>query len=149
MGEMANRLVRQVMALVEHVEGLARIGQDGAAAQGQVSQDQVVVGDDHVDLGHPFARLVEGALLEVRAMSVGALAVIGGELRPMRVVDRLRPAVAVAVPAVAGQAFDHLVEQLAAGLVDIDVEPSSANSCAVALCAWPSCSSTSSLDRHR
>lgn len=122
MGEMANRLVRQVMALVEHVESLARIGQDGAAAQGQVSQDQVVVGDDHIDLGHPFARLVEGALLEVRAMSVGALAVIGGELRPMRVVDRLRPAVAVAVPAVAGQAFDHLVEQLAAGLVDVDVE---------------------------
>ncbi|MCY1513627.1 hypothetical protein D9M68_481360 [compost metagenome] len=122
-GEMADRLVRQVMALVEHVEGVARVGQHRAAAEGQVGEHHVVVGDDHVDLGHAFARLVEGALLEVRAMAVGALAVVGGQARPVGVLQGFRPAVAVAVPAVAGELLDHLGEQLLALLVDVDAKP--------------------------
>ena len=121
-GEVADGLVRQVMALVEHVDGLARVRQHGAAAQGQVGQDHVVVGDDHVDLGHALARLVEGALLEIRAVAVGALAVVGGQGAPDLVFQLLGPAVAVAVPAVAGELLDHLAVELLAVLVDVDAE---------------------------
>ena len=122
MGEVADGLVRQVVAFVEHIEGVAGIGQDGAAAQGQVGQHQVMVGDDDVDLGHAFARLVESTLLEIRAMAIGALAVVGGDARPLDVLDGFRPAVAIAVPAIAGQALDHLAEQLVGRLVHIDLE---------------------------
>ncbi|MNQ40445.1 hypothetical protein D3C85_540970 [compost metagenome] len=55
-------------------------------------------------------------------MALGALAVVGGDAGPVLVLDRLGPGVAVAVPAVAGKALDHLVEQLLALLVDIDPE---------------------------
>uniref|UniRef100_A0A1I7Y2S6 ABC transporter ATP-binding protein n=1 Tax=Steinernema glaseri TaxID=37863 RepID=A0A1I7Y2S6_9BILA len=70
MGEMADGLVGQVMAFVEHVDGVARVGQHGAAAQGQ----------------------------------------------------GLWPAVAVAVPFVAGQLLDHAGEQLLTGLVHLDAK---------------------------
>ncbi|MCY1402785.1 hypothetical protein D9M71_179420 [compost metagenome] len=122
MGEVADGLVRQMVAFVEHVDGVARVGQHGATAQGQVGQDHVVVGDDHIHLGHAFPRPVEGALLEVRAMALGALAVVGGDPRPVLVLDGFGPGIAIAVPAVAGKAFDHLVEQLLALFVHIDTE---------------------------
>ncbi|MNP47039.1 hypothetical protein D3C76_1410760 [compost metagenome] len=76
---MADGLVRQVVAFVEHVQGVAGVGQHRAATQGQVSQDHVMVGHDHVDLAHAFARLVEHALLEVRAVAARALAMVGGQ----------------------------------------------------------------------
>ncbi|MCY1173450.1 hypothetical protein D9M73_136100 [compost metagenome] len=81
-----------------------------------------MVSDDHVDLAHAFAGLVEGALAEVRAMTVGALAVVGGQARPVGVFKRGGPTVAVAVPLIAGEFFDHAGEQLLAGLVDLDLE---------------------------
>ena len=83
MGEMANGLVWQVVAFVEHIEGVAWVGQYRTATQGKVSQYHIVVGDDDIYLAHAFARLVEGALAEVRAMAVGALAVVGGQARPV------------------------------------------------------------------
>ncbi|MNG93870.1 hypothetical protein D3C79_528540 [compost metagenome] len=85
MSEVADGLVWQVVAFVEHVHGVARVRQHRAAAQGQVGQDHVVVGDDHIDLAHAFAGLVEHALLEVRAMTAGALAMVGGQARPVLV----------------------------------------------------------------
>ncbi len=101
---------------------VARIGQHRAAAQGQVGQDHVVVGDDHIDLAHAFAGLIEGALAEVRAMTVGALAVIGGQARPVGVFQGGGPAVAIAVPFIAGQFLDHAGKQLLTGLIDLDLE---------------------------
>jgi hypothetical protein len=120
--EMADGLVRQVMTFVEHVEGVAWIGQDRTAAQREVSQDHVVVGDDDVDLSHAFARFIESALLKIRTMSVGALAVIGGQTRPVLIRQLLGPTVAVAVPFVAGKLLDHVSEELLTGLVDLDLE---------------------------
>ena len=110
------------MAFVEHVKGVARVRQHRTAAQGQVSQDHVMVGDDDVDLAHALACLVEGALLKVRTMAVGALAVIGSQLRPACVFQLFRPAVTVAVPFIAGEFFDHRGEQLLALLIHIDLE---------------------------
>ncbi len=55
-------------------------------------------------------------------MAIGALAVVGGDARPLDVLDGLRPAVAIAVPAIAGQALDHLAEQFVGCLVNIDLE---------------------------
>ena len=121
-GEVADGLVRQVVALVEHIDGFARVGQYRAAAKRQIGQHHVVVGDDHVDLAHALARLVEGALLEIRAMTVGALAVVGGQLRPANVLQLLRPAIAVAIPFIAGELLDHRGEQLLALLVDVDAK---------------------------
>ena len=74
------------------------------------------------DLGHALARLVEGALLEIRAVAVGALAVVGGQGAPDLVFQLLGPAVAVAVPAVAGELLDHLAVELLAVLIDVDAE---------------------------
>ncbi|MNO67271.1 hypothetical protein D3C76_580740 [compost metagenome] len=121
-GEMADGLVGQVMAFVEHVHGVARVGQHRAAAQGQVGQDHVMVGDNHIDLAHAFPGLVERALLEVRAVAVGALAVVGGQARPVLIFQGLGPAVAVAVPFVTGKLLDHAGEQLLAGFIDLDLE---------------------------
>ncbi|MNQ41395.1 hypothetical protein D3C85_550690 [compost metagenome] len=81
-----------------------------------------MVGDDHVDLAHAFTGLVEGALAEVRTMAPGALAVVGGQARPVLVFQGLGPAVPVAIPAVAGKLLDHAGEQLLAGFVDLDPE---------------------------
>ena len=122
MGEVADGLVRQVVAFVEHVDGVARVGQHRAAPQRQVRQHHVVVGDDHIDLGHAFTRLVEGALLEIRAMPTGTLAVIGGQPRPVRVGQLFRPGIAIAVPAIAGEFFDHAAEQFLTALVDIEAK---------------------------
>ena len=122
MGEVTDGLVRQVMSFVEDVDGVTWIGQHRTAAKGQVSQNHVVVGDDHIDLGHALARLVERALLKVRAMPAGALTVIRGELRPVRIAHLLRPAVAVAIPAITRQLLDHAGEELLAALVDLDAE---------------------------
>jgi hypothetical protein len=122
MGEVADRLVRQMMAFVEHIKGVARIGQHSAAAECQVGQHHVVVGDYHIDLAHALASLVERALLEVRTMAIGALAVVGCQLRPARVLKLFGPAVAVAIPFIAGELFHHGEEQLLALLVDVDPE---------------------------
>ncbi len=122
MGEMADGLVWQVMAFVEHVDRVARIRQHRTAAQGQVGQDHVVVGDDDVDLAHAFAGLVEGALAEVRAVAVGALAMVGGQAGPVGVFQGGGPTVAVAVPFIAGQLLDHAGEQLLAGFIHLDLE---------------------------
>ena len=122
MGEMANGLVWQVVAFVEHIEGVAWVGQYRTATQGKVSQYHIVVGDDDIHLAHAFARLVEGALAEVGAMAVGALAVVGGQARPVGVFQGGGPAVAVAVPFVAGQLLDHAGKQLLAGLIHLDLE---------------------------
>ena len=122
MGEVADGLVGQVVAFVEYVERVARVRQHGAAAQGQVGEDHVVVGDDHVDLAHAFARFIEGALAEVGAMTVGALAVVGGQARPIGVFQGGGPAVAVAVPFIPGQFFDHAGKQLLADFIDFDLE---------------------------
>lgn len=122
MGEMTDGLVWQVMAFVEDVQGIARVGQHRATAQGQVGQHHVVVGDDHIDLAHAFAGLVEHALLEVRAVAACALAVVGGQPCPVLVFQGLGPAVTVTVPAVASELLDHAVEQLLAALVDFDAE---------------------------
>ena len=122
MGKMANGLVWQVMAFVEHIDRVTGVGQYRSAAQGKVSQDHVVVGDDHIDLAHAFAGLVEGALAKVGAMAVGALAVIGGQARPVLILKGLGPTVAVAVPLIAGQLFDHAGKQLLAGFIDFDLE---------------------------
>src|SRR5690606_8811900 len=67
-GKMVNSLVGQMVTFVKYVDRLARVRQNRAAAQRQIGQHHVVVGDDHVDLGHAFAGLVETALLKIRAM---------------------------------------------------------------------------------
>jgi len=120
MGKVADGFVRQVMPLVEHVERVLRVWQYGAAAEGKVGQDHVMVGDDHVYLAHAFPGLEEGALLEIRAMAVGALAMVGGKARPDRIFQRLGPAVTVTVPTVASQLLDHFGEQFEAGLIHVD-----------------------------
>ena len=122
MSEMADGFVRQVVTFVEHIQGVARVRQYCTAAQRQVSQHHVMVGDNHINLAHAFPRFVEGALLKVRAMPVGTLTVIGGQLRPARVFQFFRPAVTVPIPFVAGQFLDHRGEQFLALLIDIDLE---------------------------
>ncbi|KPZ10176.1 Uncharacterized protein ALO94_05549 [Pseudomonas syringae pv. spinaceae] len=122
MGKVADGLVGQVMAFVEHVQRVTRVWQYCAAAQREVGQYHVVVGDDHVNLAHAFARFIESALLEVGAMTVGALAVIGGQPRPVLVGEFLWPTVAVTVPFVARQLLQHAGEQLLAGFIDLDLE---------------------------
>ncbi len=47
---------------------------------------------------------------------------VGGDARPLHVFDGFRPTVAVTVPAIAGQALDHLAEQFVGRLVHIDLE---------------------------
>ena len=81
-----------------------------------------MVGDNHVALAHAFARLVEGALLEVWAIAGGALSVVGGQLAPLLVFDHFWPTVAVAIPAVAGQLIDHLLIQRQRAFIDFDAK---------------------------
>ncbi|RMP53042.1 hypothetical protein ALQ20_05432 [Pseudomonas syringae pv. atrofaciens] len=121
-GKVADGLVRQVMPLVEYIQGVTRVRQHRTAAQCQVGQHHVMVGDDHIDLAHTFTRLIEGALLKVGAVPVGALAVIGGQTRPVLIGEFLRPAVAIAVPLVARQLLQHAGEKLLTGLIDFDLE---------------------------
>src|SRR5690606_32801921 len=75
-----------------------------------------------IDLGHAFACLVEGALLEVGAMAAGALTVIGRQPRPVAIVQLLGPAVAITIPTVTGELLDHAAVELLAALVHIDME---------------------------
>lgn len=81
-----------------------------------------MVGDNNVDLAHALPGLVEGALAEVGAMTVGALAVIGGQACPVGVFQGIGPAVAVAVPFIARQFLDHAGKQLLTDLIDFDLE---------------------------
>ncbi len=81
-----------------------------------------MVGDDHVDLAHALTRLVERALTEVRAMAVGALAMVGGQARPVGVFQGGGPTVTVAIPFVTGQFLDHAGKQLLTGFIDLDLE---------------------------
>ncbi|MND64306.1 hypothetical protein D3C80_556400 [compost metagenome] len=81
-----------------------------------------MVGNDDINLAHALTGLVESALAEIRTMTAGALAMVGGQARPVLVFQGLGPAVAVAVPTVAGELFDHAGEQLLARLVDLDLE---------------------------
>ena len=122
MRKVTNGFVRQVVTFVEHVQRVTRVGQHRAAAQGQVCQHHVVIGHDHVHFTHAFAGLVKGALAKIGAMPVGALAMVGGQTRPILVFEGLRPTVAVTVPLIARQFFDHAGEQFLAGFVDFNLE---------------------------
>ncbi|RMV82932.1 hypothetical protein ALP03_05887 [Pseudomonas amygdali pv. tabaci] len=122
MSEVTDSLVGQVMAFVEHVQRVTRVRQHGAAAKREVRQHHVMVGDNHVNLAHAFARLIESALLKVRAMPVSALAVIGGQPRPVLIGEFLRPAVAITVPLIARQLLQHAGKQLLTGFIDLDLE---------------------------
>ncbi len=121
-GEMADGLVRQVVAFVEHVHRVAWVGQHCTATERQVGKNHVMVGDDDVDLTHAFAGFIEDTLLKIRAMPASTLAVVGGQARPVLVLEGFGPTVAVAIPAVAGKLLDHAVEQLLAALIHLDVE---------------------------
>ncbi len=122
MSEMPNRLVRQMMAFVKDIECVARIGQHRPTAQREVCEHHVMIGDDDVNLGHAFARLIECALLEVGAVAPGALTVISGQARPVGISQLFRPTVAITIPAVACELLDHASEELFAPLVHIDAK---------------------------
>ena len=122
MGEMANGLVRQVVPFVEHVQRVTRVRQHCTAPQRQICKHHVMVGDNHIHLAHAFAGLVKGALAEVRAMTIGALAVVGGQARPVLIFQSLGPAVAITVPFITGKLLDHAGEQFLTGLIDFNLE---------------------------
>ena len=81
-----------------------------------------MVSDDDIHLAHAFARFIKGALTEVGAMTVGALAVIGGKTRPVLVFQGLGPTVTIAIPLITGELFDHAGKQFLAGLIDFNLE---------------------------
>ena len=121
-GEMTNRLVRQVMRLIEYIEAVTRVGQNRAATQGQIRQHQVVIGDDDIDLLHALAGLVEHALLKVAAAAVAALDMVGGQPRPVLILQRLGPGVALTVPFVATERLDHASVEFESGLIHVNAE---------------------------
>ena len=79
MGKVRNSLVGQVMCFIKDVQAVTRVRQNGTAAKREVSQYQIVVGNNDIDFLHPFTRLVKHALLEVAAAAVAALNVVGGQ----------------------------------------------------------------------
>src|SRR5690606_2074770 len=113
--EVAEGGIPQAVGLVENVDGLLRRGQYRAPAEGQVGHHQIVIGDDAVDVIQLPPGAKKGALLELAAAVVGALAAIDGQCPPQVVGDGGGPAVAVAVPAALRQGRLQLAEKLATG----------------------------------
>ena len=94
-----------MVRLVKDQQAVAQLGQGFHAQRGQ---HQVVVGHDDVGLGQAGARLVVAAIAVARAMPGGAAVALGGDTRPVLRVRRLDQAVAVAIPAAAGQGLRHV-----------------------------------------
>ena len=117
-GKMVEGLVRQMMGLVEDVQGVLRLRQDGTATQRQVGQHQVVVGHYHIGGFQALAGVEERAVIEVGAMPVGTLAVIGGDLTPDIIGYGGRPVIPVAIPFAGGVLAEHVLEEFTgAGLL--------------------------------
>ena len=68
-----------MVGFVEDVQTIARVRQNSTAAERQVGQYQIVVGDNHIDLLHTLTRLVEHTLLKMPTTAVAALNMIGGQ----------------------------------------------------------------------
>ena len=106
-GEMRQRLVRQVMALIKYIDAVLRRRQDGAAAEGEIRQGQIVVGNDDIGALQLVAGPEKTALADVGTAPTAALAVVGGDAVPDLLGDRLRPVVPIAIPLAATQGIDH------------------------------------------
>ena len=104
---MLQRLVGQMMPFVEDVKAVLRSGQHHAAAEVQIGQHQIVVGDDNVGFLQTLARSIHAAIADIRAAPPGALTAVEGERQPVPLVDGLRPLVAVAVPIAAAERVEH------------------------------------------
>lgn len=71
-----------------------------------------MVGDDDVGLLQLTTGPEEGAGREVAAAAIGTLTMVGGQTRPVAVLDLQRPAVAIPCPLAAGIVLGHLAGQL-------------------------------------
>src|SRR5690606_27396037 len=98
-------LVRQVMGFVEYVTGFGRRGQKHAArafvvgSQAEIGEYEIVVGDDDVRGLQSLPRSQERTTLQMRATTIATATGGGGDQPPAVVVDRLRRAIEIAVPA--------------------------------------------------
>ncbi len=104
---MIARLIRQMMAFIENIKRVFGIGQDRTAAEREISEHQIVIGDNDIDLIEIVARFKKTALTHMRAAPTGALRVIGRNPRPQVFRHRLRPQIAIAIPCTAAELIEH------------------------------------------
>ena len=95
---MIQRLVRKVMGLIKNVQCVFRLGQNGTATERQVRQHQIMVRHQDIGIIQIFPGVEKRAAVEVAAVAVGALPVIGCNLAPDIVRNLFRPVVPVAIP---------------------------------------------------
>src|SRR5690606_14984508 len=110
-GKVIARLVRQTVGFVKDVDGVVRRRKNGAAAEGEIRQHQIVIGNNAVDAVDLLAGFEKTATADKGTAPAAALAVIAGKRPPFLFAQRLRPVVPVTVPFPTGQAIHHgLVE---------------------------------------
>ena len=95
---MVQGLVWQVMGFIEDEQRVLRLRKNGATAQGQIRQHQVVIGHHHIGIVQILAGIKERTTVKVGAVPVGALAMISRHLTPDFIGNLFRPVIPVAVP---------------------------------------------------
>ena len=95
---MVQGLVGQMMGFIEDEQRVLRLRKNGATAQGQIRQHQVVIGHHHIGIVQILAGIKERTTVKVGAVPVGALAMISRHLTPDFIGNLFRPVVPVTVP---------------------------------------------------
>jgi len=95
---MRQRLIRQVVALIEHIDTVFRSRENSATTKSEVRQNQIVIGDDNVGALQFVTGAVKRTLAYVRAPPSTALAVISCHTEPDILCDIIGPVIPVAIP---------------------------------------------------
>ena len=110
-GKLVERLFRQVVGFVDAVKTVFRRRQNHAAAHIDVHHQQIVVGHHHIGVFQRVARQVKRTFGTVWAGGFQAAVVVVAHFLPQRIVDFVRPLVAVAVKFAAGKTLGDVVQQ--------------------------------------
>ena len=110
-GKLVERLFRQVVGFVDAVKTVFRRRQNHAAAHIDVHHQQIVVGHHHIGVFQRVARQVKRTFGTVWAGGFQAAVVVVAHFLPQRIVDFIRPLVAVAVKFAAGKTLGDVVQQ--------------------------------------
>ena len=109
-GKLAQGFFRQVVGFVYTVKAIFGCRQNHASTHTDIDHQQIVVGHHHIHRFQGVARQIKRAFGAVRAGGFQTAVVIVIHLHPQRVVDALRPGVAVAVEAAGGKFVSQLTQ---------------------------------------
>ena len=111
-GKLAQGFFGQMVRFVDAIKAVFRRRQNHAAAHADVGEQQIVVGHHHIHALQRVARQIKRAFRPIGAGRFEAAVAVVGDFKPHRIVDFLRPDIAIAIETARGKLIGQIAQHL-------------------------------------